>query len=177
METTKGRIAQSFKELLTKKSFQKITISDIAKECGMTRENFYYHFHDKYDIIRFILEKDLLEPASKISDFREWIGQIIFLAKKDRMTYVKIIREVGRTTIHDNFYPIMRERVKACVTEYTDSSVWNMRKEKISFATAFFTDAFIEFIFRSILDNEMAEMDLFNYNLEFLMSNFLPFVR
>ena len=43
MNGTKGKMAEAFKELVCKKSFQKITISDIAKESAMTRENFYYH--------------------------------------------------------------------------------------------------------------------------------------
>ncbi len=47
MNGTKGKMADAFKELVCKKSFQKITISDIAKESAMTRENFYYHFRDK----------------------------------------------------------------------------------------------------------------------------------
>lgn len=32
MNGTKGKMAEAFKELVCKKSFQKITISDIAKE-------------------------------------------------------------------------------------------------------------------------------------------------
>ena len=40
MNGTKGKMAEAFKELVCKKSFQKITISDIAKESAMTRENF-----------------------------------------------------------------------------------------------------------------------------------------
>ena len=37
MNGTKGKMAEAFKELVCKKSFQKITISDIAKESAMTR--------------------------------------------------------------------------------------------------------------------------------------------
>ena len=36
MNGTKGKMAEAFKELVCKKSFQKITISDIAKESAMT---------------------------------------------------------------------------------------------------------------------------------------------
>ncbi len=44
MNGTKGKMAEAFKELVCKKSFQKITISDIAKESAMTRENFLLSF-------------------------------------------------------------------------------------------------------------------------------------
>ena len=59
MNGTKGKMAEAFKELVCKKSFQKITISDIAKESAMTRENFYYHFRDKYDIMHWIFEQQV----------------------------------------------------------------------------------------------------------------------
>ena len=61
MNGTKGKMAEAFKELVCKKSFQKITISDIAKESAMTRENFYYHFRDKYDIMHWIFEQEIVE--------------------------------------------------------------------------------------------------------------------
>lgn len=38
MNGTKGKMAEAFKELVCKKSFQKITISDIARERHDQRE-------------------------------------------------------------------------------------------------------------------------------------------
>ena len=43
---TKDVISQSFKNLMEKKSFDKITISDISDEAKINRQTFYYHFHD-----------------------------------------------------------------------------------------------------------------------------------
>lgn len=41
---TKKAIAAGLKELMKRKSFDKITISDITNECGLNRQTFYYHF-------------------------------------------------------------------------------------------------------------------------------------
>ena len=68
MNGTKGKMAEAFKELVCKKSFQKITISDIAKESAMTRENFYYHFRDKYDIMHWIFEQEIVEKLPSEED-------------------------------------------------------------------------------------------------------------
>lgn len=46
-----SRIAFAFKELLLKKSIDKITINDITEKCGINRQTFYYHFHDIYELI------------------------------------------------------------------------------------------------------------------------------
>mgnify|MGYP000490884977 CR=1 FL=1 len=43
---TKRALEASLKKLLLEKPLDKITISDIADECGMNRMTFYYHFQD-----------------------------------------------------------------------------------------------------------------------------------
>lgn len=42
-QTTKRALAQSLKKLLQTKPLSKITINDIAEDCGVSRMTFYYH--------------------------------------------------------------------------------------------------------------------------------------
>ena len=44
---TKKALALGLKELLKKKSFDNVIVSDITDICGLNRQTFYYHFHDK----------------------------------------------------------------------------------------------------------------------------------
>lgn len=60
LANTKELIGQSFKRLMMKKSFDKITISDISKECGVNRQTFYYHFHDKYELLNMIFYNEVI---------------------------------------------------------------------------------------------------------------------
>lgn len=57
---TKDVISQSFKNLMEKKSFDKITISDISDEAKINRQTFYYHFHDKYELLNTIFYNDVI---------------------------------------------------------------------------------------------------------------------
>lgn len=43
-DLTKRALEQSLKNLLLQKPLHKITISDIADDCGINRMTFYYHF-------------------------------------------------------------------------------------------------------------------------------------
>ena len=47
-KTTKEILAESLQELSLNKSVDKITIKEIAQNCGMTATTFYNHFADKY---------------------------------------------------------------------------------------------------------------------------------
>lgn len=56
---TRAAIQSSFKELLKHKSFQKITISDIANEAGIARHTFYNHYETKQDLLYFLVDSIL----------------------------------------------------------------------------------------------------------------------
>lgn len=174
---TKERIAQALKTLSGRKSFRKITINDIAAECGMTRENFYYHFRDKYDIVNWIILKEIIDPISKTENFESWLRELIFAIDKDRGTYKRLVGEVGRDMVKEILYPMMERRIHELIDLSLDSSVWNMRKEKVDFATSYFTNAFMEFVFYHTIDHEILDPELFGYNYEFLIGTFLTFVR
>jgi len=57
---TKKAIAAGIKDLTKKKSFDKITVSDIAEICGLNRQTFYYHFQDKYELVNWIYYNELI---------------------------------------------------------------------------------------------------------------------
>lgn len=61
-QTTKRALEASLKHLLAKKPLDKITINDIAEDCGISRMTFYYHFKDIYDLI----EWSCIEEASRV---------------------------------------------------------------------------------------------------------------
>ena len=50
-QLTKRALEESFKRQLSTKPFAKITVADIAQDCGISRMTFYYHFKDIYDLI------------------------------------------------------------------------------------------------------------------------------
>ena len=61
--TTKTVMADALRELMRKRPVSKITVGDICEQCGMNRKSFYYHFHDKYDLINWIFRKEYSAAA------------------------------------------------------------------------------------------------------------------
>lgn len=65
-QTTKEILAESLKELSATKPIDKITIKEIAQNCGVTSKTFYNHFQDKYDLIAWIYSTAMEKIFSKI---------------------------------------------------------------------------------------------------------------
>lgn len=65
-QTTKRALAQSLKKLLQTKPLSKITINDIAEDCGVSRMTFYYHFADIYDLVEWTCQEETVVLLSKL---------------------------------------------------------------------------------------------------------------
>lgn len=51
--TAKQALEASLKKVMLQKPLDKITISDITSDCGISRMAFYYHFKDIYNLVEW----------------------------------------------------------------------------------------------------------------------------
>ena len=64
MSDTKRKMAQALKELMAEKPLKRITIQDIVERSHMTRQSFYYHFQDIYEVLELICRYDLVDQIA-----------------------------------------------------------------------------------------------------------------
>ena len=85
----KGEIVNSFKELLNKKSIDKITVKEICEHCNVNRQTFYNHFTDIMDVFKFIFFKEVSKEIAQNRTFETWSGGFLatmkYLKKNSKM--------------------------------------------------------------------------------------------
>ncbi len=59
---TEKAIVQTLNELLKTKTIDKITVKDLTEACGISRNTFYYHYHDIYEV----LTRDLVQRTDAL---------------------------------------------------------------------------------------------------------------
>lgn len=92
---TKRAIADSFKKIVAEKTFDKISISDITKSCGLNRQTFYYHFQDKYELLNWIYYNDGFIYAIDGITLENWdekICLLLRLMKQEQTFYINTIK-------------------------------------------------------------------------------------
>lgn len=88
---TRKAIANGMKELTKRKSFDKITVSDITAECGLNRQTFYYHFQDKYELVDWIYYNEAISIIVNDLNYDNWDTKILhFLTKLKGENYFYI---------------------------------------------------------------------------------------
>lgn len=68
---TEHELARALKEMMSTRSLDDISVSELSKKCNISRKTFYYHYHDIYDLLTqvFLDEKIAnLNSANNIND-------------------------------------------------------------------------------------------------------------
>ncbi|MGV8983803.1 TetR/AcrR family transcriptional regulator [Clostridium sp.] len=71
-KNAKTSIIDSFKQLLNKKSIDKITVKEICEHCDVNRQTFYNHFTDIMDVFKFIFLQELSIEIAQNRTFENW---------------------------------------------------------------------------------------------------------
>ena len=94
-------LAESFKELATKQPIEKITIREITDKAGVIRPTFYNHFQDKYEVLEWIITKELLDPVEPLIQNGMVSEALVLLftnIEKEREFYMKACRLEGQNS-------------------------------------------------------------------------------
>ena len=88
-QNAKAAIIDSFKQLLNKKSIDKITVKEICEHCDVNRQTFYNHFTDIMDVFKFIFFEELAIEIAQNRTFENWSGGFLatmnYLKKNSKM--------------------------------------------------------------------------------------------
>ena len=98
-DQTKHALAAALKELIAQKPIDKITIHDITERCGIRRQNFYYHFEDVYDLMRWMFQEEamsLLRQHEGTLLWQEGLLQLFRYIEENKAVCLCALRSVGR---------------------------------------------------------------------------------
>ena len=103
-EMTKLLLGESFKELMQKKPFEKITIKMITDAAGVIRPTFYNYFQDKYDVMGWMLEQDIFAGAKELIRMdmqREAVKMIFRKLEAEKQYYIRAFEVEGQNSFEE----------------------------------------------------------------------------
>lgn len=100
-QLTKRAIIDCTLSLAEKKSLRKITVRDIVSACGITRNTFYYYFHDIYDVIDQAIEEyvSALDQAGGEAEWEAAIFSAIEFVAVHKRVWQNLYRSVGHKEV------------------------------------------------------------------------------
>ena len=142
-QTTKRAIAASLKRLLEQKPLNKITVTDIAKDCHISRHTFYYHFRDVYDLMEWTYRTEgerLLEGKRDYDNWRQGMAEIFRYIQDNQAMVQNALRSGSRDYLLPYLYQRTYELLFAVVEE--KSSGRGISRDHKEFIANFYKHAF-----------------------------------
>ena len=98
---TKQAIANGLKSLMQEKPFSSISVQELVRRCGISRNTFYYHFPDKYQVVRWIFYSEIRPILSSGMEVKNWPENLLALCRymqENRSFYLSALTLNGQNS-------------------------------------------------------------------------------
>lgn len=112
--TTEGIMAKALCVVLHHKSIDKITVKDIVTESGFTRQTFYNHFSDIYELAKFAASGTAKRILNKVSSYENWktgFYDVMVVIQQNKIVVKNVSLTIYRELIEHYIYDIIYEYI------------------------------------------------------------------
>lgn len=171
-QVTKRALEQSLKNLLLKKPLTKITINDIAEDCGINRMTFYYHFKDIYDLVEWACLEDAKKAIEEKKTHDTWeqgLLQLFEAVRENKPFIINVYRCVDRGQVEKYLSPLVDNLLMGVIEE--ESAGMTVRSEDKVFISKAYSYVFIGIMLDWIKDDMKEDPQVIVDKLALLMKN------
>ena len=109
LQLTKKAIVNSFIKLLNEKPLDKITVKNIAEDCGINRNTFYYHFSDIRELTVYTIDSQIHSVSELDFNGDSWVDSFVEAAKfviDNKKAVYNIYNSLNRETVENYLNPV-----------------------------------------------------------------------
>lgn len=139
-QITKKALAASLKKMMEKKPLSRITVTDLAQQCGINRHTFYYHFKDIYDLVQWIYVSETEYALEQIKAEESWQKGMEWLFQY-ALDNKKFIMGTLRSSSREHLTRFMVQQIYVLILEVVEneSADLNISEEYKEFVSRFYT--------------------------------------
>lgn len=125
---TKQALGDTLIEMCKTKRYEKITIVDITRSCGLNRQTFYYHFVDKSALLSWVYREKTFQGMGATVSLESWEVQVKFM-----LNAVCHYRYFYSNTVMSDATPFMTE-IERITSQLIAEMCRRVEDESIAFA-------------------------------------------
>ena len=140
----KAAVADALLELIRRKDADKITVKDLVEVCGISRQTFYYHFKDIYDLVEWSCQEDASKALAGNKTYETWQQGFLqlFKAVQDNKPFImNVYHSVSREQVENYLYKVTYDLLEGVVEEQAQGM--SVRDEDKAFIATVYKYAFV----------------------------------
>lgn len=174
-DVTKRALERSLKCLLRDKPLSKITVTELAKDCGISRMTFYYHFRDIFDLVEWSCQEDaskVLADNKTYGTWQEGFLRILRYVRDDANFVNNVYRSVSRDQVERHLYEVTYKLLRDVVDE--EAQGMSVREEDRRFIADLYKYAFVGVVLDWIRDGMRERPEVLTERLAAVMRGNIP---
>ncbi len=124
-DKSKLRFAQAIKRCMLKDSIDSISVAQIAEESGLSRQTFYRHFLDKYDLINWYFDQLLFESFKEMGKGKTVFDGLVRKFKyiqSEQLFFTVSFQSDSQNSLKTHDYEMIRDFYINLITDKTGNS-------------------------------------------------------
>ncbi len=153
---TKRAMAASLKDLMAQKPLERISIREIMEGCGMKRQNFYYHFEDIYDLVKWMFREEVVSPLRQHEGVFFWqdgLLQLFRYLQENKAVCQCALRSLGRPFMKELFMDEVYSMVCRVATQVANQLNWKDEENELDMLTRYYVLSLSAVIEAWVLDD------------------------
>ncbi|MDD6598901.1 MAG: TetR/AcrR family transcriptional regulator C-terminal domain-containing protein [Galactobacillus timonensis] len=174
-DLTKRALEQALKDELKKKPFDDLTVTDLARDCGINRMTFYYHFHDIYDLVEWALVEDARKALGNNRTYETWeqgFREIFRYCLRNKEFICNVYHSVNHEPIYRYLTEVAYELVEGVVKEEAAGMDVSCQDQK--FIADFYKYAFVGIVLDWVEHDMVEDPQQIMTRLVILTKNNIP---
>ena len=158
----KAMIAGTYLQLVQHGNVDKITVKALIDACHISRQTFYYHFRDIYDLVEWACQEDarrILDGKRTYTTWQEGFRRILDGLIDNRPFILNVYRSVRREQVETFLFQVTHGLLMGVVEELDPRG--EVREEDKAFLADFYKYAFVGLVLdwiRTGMKGEPAEL-------------------
>lgn len=175
-KTTRELILSSLYDLLRETPYEKITVSAIVKNCGISQRTFYIHFKDKHDLVEWsylhVLDEYYAKNRTEMT-FHKWLLFTAETAWEHRLMLQKFAQYSGQNSLRASLQQPLSERCLTVIHDVYGDPVTDQLRAVVSF----YVGGLISYVERALIDADIPtpeqSVELFELCIPRCMAKYL----
>lgn len=158
---TRKIIRQVFIKMLNERRFNKIIVKDIAKECEINRNTFYYYYKDIYELLSEIFQTELQTVIDEYNDTLSWEESFVMATKfalENRTAIYHVYNSLQREEVVNYIYNVSGNIMTRYVTKISHGILASLEDQNL--IASFYQCALTEMLLRWITSGMKEDPDV-----------------
>lgn len=163
-------LATALKRRLRTEPFDKVTVTELTRDCGITRQAFYYHFRDVRHLAEWVFETEVKERVAVTPSQDAWadgLDRLLRYLRENRSSTVAVLDGLGRSGLERFLFRQMRPVTEAVVDEVGGGGPASDADRAL--VVDFYTSAVLSMVLRWVADGMVEDTYRFVGDVELML--------